>query len=161
MKKASVENVERILGLARGSFLLGYFHRAVCQPGGLQRSRGWWGPGPVGSRTRPCAPGPAEPRFQLHRAFPADGTVGRCLIRTGRKAQRDGELSAGGEEEVETQKEDETPMLFQTIAQTRYKIVKGLLLIDYNMSTCAVVLQQEPSTDEWNQTSDIKWGNKW
>lgn len=93
----------------------------------------------MGSRGGPCAPGPAEPQFQLRRAFPADGTAGRFLNRTGRRAQRDGELSAGGEE-VETQKEQETTMLFKTINQTGNKIVKGLLLIDYNMSSCAVVL---------------------
>lgn len=72
--------------------------------------------------------------------------MGHYLILTGRTAQRDAELSTGGEGEVETWKgkEKDTQVLFNKKNPTKngnkIRIVKGLLLIDYNMSSCAVVL---------------------
>lgn len=84
-------------------------------------------------------------QLQLHHASPAGGTVEHCLILTGRTAQRDAELSTGGEGEVETWEgtEKHTSVIIEICHTTNGKnilIVKGLLLIDYNMSSCAVVL---------------------
>lgn len=68
-----------------------------------------------------------------------------CLILTGRTAQRDAELSTGGEGEVKTWEGGEihtgvTEKINHTKIGNNILIVKGLLLIDYNMSSCAVVL---------------------
>lgn len=68
-----------------------------------------------------------------------------CLILTGRTAQRDAELSTGGEGEVQTWEETKKHTgviidISNTTSGNNILLVKGLLLIDYNMSSCAVVL---------------------
>lgn len=70
-----------------------------------------------------------------------------CLILTGRTDRRDAELSTEEEEgEVKTWEGGEkTHRCYSKQLSTQklgilFEIVKGLLLIDYNMSSCAVVL---------------------
>lgn len=71
--------------------------------------------------------------------------MGHCLSLTGRTAQRDAELSTGGEGGGgETgERKRHTGVIYKvnhTKSGNNIRIVKGLLLIDYNMSSCAVVL---------------------
>lgn len=68
--------------------------------------------------------------------------MGCYLIQTERTTQRDDELLTRRGARGYRRAEKETLVLFKTIKYTKNwnKIVKGLLLIDYNMSSCAVVL---------------------
>ena len=73
-----------------------------------------------------------------------------CLILTERTVQRDAELSAGGEGKVNGREEKDTQVLFfkkHTKYGNKILIFKSLLLTDYNMSSCAVDLQQESDAD--------------
>lgn len=76
-----------------------------------------------------------------------------CLRLTGRKAQKDAEPSTGGggrERWRHGREEKKTQVLLKkkpTKNGSNILIVKGLLLIDHNMASCAVDLQQEPDAD--------------